>query len=219
MSLERRGFWLVLFVLAMAAAEASVVVYLRELYCPEAVLFPVMDPQDDPRILRVEMVEILREGATLLMLGAVAMLAGATAWQRWSFFMLAFGLWDLLYYAWLKIFLGWPPSPMAWDILFMIPVPWTGPVLAPCLVALCLAGAGWLILAWEGRGVTRAFRGVDWALEVVAGLTVILAFTANAGICRQCSEPALRFPWLIFSTGLALGVAVFLGAVRRGLRS
>ncbi len=217
MSLERRAFWVVLFGLAMAAAEAAVVVYLRDLFGTGASLFPVLDPGADARVARIGIVEMAREAATVLMLAGMAMLAGSTGWQRWAFFMLGFGAWDLLYSAWLYVFLGWPSSPMTWDVLFLIPVVWTGPVLAPSLVALCLVAAAWAVLAL-GERLTRAFRGIDWALEVVAGLTVILAFCANARDCFRLGEPELRFPWTIFSTGMILGVAVFLAAMRRGTR-
>lgn len=219
MTLERRLFWVSLWVLALAAMEAAVVVYLRELFCPGGVFFPVLDFASDPQLARLGLVELSREGATLLMLAAVAKLAGETPWQRWALFMLAFGLWDLLYYGWLYVFLGWPPSLMTWDVLFLLPVTWSGPVLAPCLVSLALVGAAVAVLRWEGEGGLRAFRGVDWALEVVSGLTIILAFVSNWRLCLRCSEAQLRFPWLVFGTGLALGVAVFLGALRRGLRA
>lgn len=217
MTLERRLWWVVLYALAMAALEASVVVYLREIFCPGGALFPVLDFAADARTMRIGLVELAREMATVVMLAGVAVLAGATAWQRWAFFMLAFGLWDILYYAALWVFLRWPTSPMTWDILFLIPVTWTGPVLAPCLVSACLIGAAAAILAWEGRGVTQAFRGVDWVLEVVAGLTVILAFCANSRRCTRVTESEMAFPWTVFATGLALGAATFAGAVRRGL--
>jgi hypothetical protein len=45
--------------------------------------------------------------------------------------MFVFGIWDLFYYVWLKVCLGWPSSLLTWDVLFLIPVPWVGPVLAP----------------------------------------------------------------------------------------
>ncbi len=219
MGMERRLFWVVLFTLAMAAVESAVVVYLRELYCPAGFGFPVLDFTGDSAVRRIGLVEILREAATVVMLAAVSILAGRTRWQRWAFFMLSFGLWDLFYYAWLKVFLGWPASLMTWDVLFLIPVPWTGPVLAPCLVALALVGAGLGLLRWEERDLGSFIRPLDWALEIVAGLTVILAFTANARTCLVCTEGEMPFPWLLFSTGLSLGVAVFAGAVRRCLRS
>ena len=198
-ALERRVFWVVLYALAMAAVEAAVVVDLRELYCPAGFRFPILDFTGDPAVRRIGLVEVLREAATMLMLAAVAVLAGRTRWQRWALFLLSFGLWDLFYYAWLKVFLGWPASLMTWDLLFLIPVPWTGPVLAPCLVALALSGAAAALLRWEARDLGSFIRPIDWALEVLAGFTVVLAFTANAGACLVCTEAEnarcdVRFP-------------------------
>ena len=217
-NLERRVFWVVLFTLGMAAVEAAVVVYLRELYCPAGFRFPVLDFSAEGPAGRIGLVELLREAATMVMLAAVSMLAGRTRWQRWALFMLSFGLWDLLYYVWLEVLLGWPASLGTWDLVFLIPVPWTGPVLAPCLVALALVGAAAAFLKWEERDLGSFLRPLDWTLEVVAGLTVILAFTANARACLVRAEGEMIFPWLVFSTGLGLGVAVFLGALRRALR-
>ncbi len=36
--------------------------------------------------------------------------------------VLAFGLWDIAY-RWLTLFVGWPRSPVDWDLVFLIPVP------------------------------------------------------------------------------------------------
>ena len=202
----------------MAAAEAAVVVDLRALFCPGGIFFPMLDLGADAGTLRIGIVELVREAATLLMLISAGVLAGSTFWQRWAFFLIGFGLWDLLYYVWLFVFLGWPPSLMSWDVLFLIPVAWTGPVIAPCLVAAALVASGAAILHLEPRGGMEAFCGLDWALEVVAGLTIILAFAANTQNCQSLSEEELRFPWILFGTGLALGLGVFAGALRRGLR-
>ena len=214
LTMERRLYWLVLLVLAMAVVESAVVVYLRELYCRDALLFPVLDFTGDTRVLRIGLVEMFREAATMVMLAAAAVLAGATPWQRWGFFMVSFGLWDLAYYGWLWAFLGWPSSLMTWDVLFLIPAPWTGPVLAPCLVSVALVGAGGVILAREN--LARGIRRLDWLLEALAGLVVVLAFCENSGACLLKTEAELRFPWVLFSSGLALGLAVFLAALRRG---
>ena len=78
--MERRVFWVVLFTLAMAAVEAAVVVYLRELYCPgpSGFHFPILDFSGDPAVSRIGLVEMVREGATILMLAAISILAGRT---------------------------------------------------------------------------------------------------------------------------------------------
>ena len=52
---------------------------------------------------------------------------------------IAFGVWDIFYYVFLKIIYDWPKSLFDWDILFLLPLPWWGPVLAPvCIAALMI---------------------------------------------------------------------------------
>src|SRR5882672_5956538 len=98
------------------------------------------------------------------MLLAVAMLASEDRWERFLVFSLAFGIWDICYYAWLWVFIGWPPSLLTWDVLFLIPVPWLAPVLAPLIVSACLvAGALWG-LTLHARGATPRFPRVVWVL-------------------------------------------------------
>ena len=94
---------LCLFAAAMGILEAIVVVYLRRIYYPDGFGFPlaVMDAE----ILRVE---LIREAMTLVMLAALAWLAAGRAWSRLMAFVIAFGVWDILYYVGLKLFLDWP---------------------------------------------------------------------------------------------------------------
>ena len=56
--------------------------------------------------------------------------------------LIVFGAWDLSFYASLKVLIGWPASLMTWDLLFLIPVPWVGPVLAPSIVSITLVPVG-----------------------------------------------------------------------------
>ena len=108
-------------------------------------------------------IEIGREAATLIMLLGVAMLAGADRWERFLAFCLSFGVWDIFYYAWLWIFVRWPASLFTWDLLFLIPVPWIGPVLAPVLVSVGARGRLAPVATSEGaRGKTGFLcAGVD----------------------------------------------------------
>ena len=48
-------------------------------------------------------------------------------------FSLAFGAWDLAFYGWLRVLIAWPRSLYTWDVLFLLPVPWVAPVLAPAI--------------------------------------------------------------------------------------
>jgi len=119
----------------------------------------------------VVLVEVAREAATLLMLLGVAMLAERRPLRRFAAFAFCFGVWDIVYYVMLRAAIGWPASLLEWDILFLIPAPWTSPVLAPVLVSLALIGAAVLILRRIGdatpspsgrsTGVAGRVRGAD----------------------------------------------------------
>lgn len=127
--------WVSVFAAAMAFVEAAVVVYLRLLYYPHGFAIEnatSVDPMS-PFALRVE---IGREAATILMLASLAFLVARKSWwERFAYFVWAFGVWDVLYYLWLNAVIGWPPNLMAMDILFLIPFPWIAPVVLPIAVS------------------------------------------------------------------------------------
>jgi len=203
---SRLLFWCTLFGVAFGYIEGSVVVYLRELLYPEGFGFPL---QDIPaRLLRVE---IVREAATLLVLGAFARLATTGGVRRFAVFAFCFGIWDLVYYLTLKLSLGWPASILDWDVLFLIPVPWLAPVLAPVLVSLALVAAAVVIL----RASEPSIRPVDWMLEVTAGVLILASFFTNTPAVLAGEAPG-NYPWALFSVGWVGGIAWF--AVR-ALRS
>lgn len=146
-----RIVWVILFGIAMAFTEACVVVYIRGMF--DAIKSPA---NLDLRVVGwfvskhpwMIVTEQFREVSTIAMLIAIAMLSGRTARERWGIFLLAFGTWDIWYYVWLYALIRWPPSLLTTDVLFLIPHPWIGPVLAPPVVAveMILVG-GWLMLA------------------------------------------------------------------------
>ncbi len=125
--------WIAIFSIAMAALEAAVVVYLRALYYPKE--FTVAFRLIDERIL---LVELAREAATLVMLFSVGFIAGKNFNERLAWFLMSFAIWDIAYYAWLKVFIDWPSSLLDWDILFLIPVTWIGPVAAPLICSMIM---------------------------------------------------------------------------------
>ena len=133
--------WITIFSVAMAYMESTVVVYLRELYFPNGFSFPLT-----PIGREIAMTEFFREVATMIILLGAAYVAGRTAWTRFAWFMWCFGIWDIFYYFWLKVLIDWPTTLMEWDILFLVPIPWTGPVLAPIVVSLSIMAFGLFIL-------------------------------------------------------------------------
>ncbi len=126
-------YWLSAFAIAMGFLESAVVIYIRSIYYKDGFQFPLR-----PMELSLARVEIFREAATLIMLIAAGYLAGTTITQRFAYFTLAFAIWDLFYYVFLYVLLGWPESLFTWDILFLIPLPWIGPVWSPCLICLLM---------------------------------------------------------------------------------
>jgi hypothetical protein len=219
---------LVLFGVAFGYVEAAVVVYLRSLYEPlHQQLHPGRKPGDllpylpferltvpGMEQVNLEATELAREAATLAMLAGAALAVARNGRQWLAAFVLAFGLWDLFYYVFLAVLLGWPRSLLDWDILFLLPVPWVAPVLAPALVAVTMAAAGTVVLWREaaGRPVPLTWRHGLGLLG--AGLALIAAFCWDYRDVQAGRMPA-SFPWLLFAAGEGLGVCTLLHALLR----
>ena len=206
---EWRVAWLTIFAAAMAYVESAVVVYLRAMYYPQGFDFPLVSIP--PAMLVIEMG---REIATLTMLLGVAVLAGKDRWDRLLAFCVAFGIWDVFYYVWLWVFLRWPPSLLTWDILFLIPVPWIGPVLAPVVVSVVLVVGGVLLMSRRERGEPIAFSALLVMMCLTGAALVLASFMLDfQTVLRQQEPPPFR--WGLFGAGVALAVVALVGAVRR----
>ena len=210
-TIARVALVVVAYAIAMAYVESAVVVYLRAAYGVETGdVFPLRAPiQGDPFVA----IEVGREAATLVMLAAVGGLAGRGALERLAWTAVAFGVWDIGYYGWLNVFSGWPPSLGTWDILFLIPVPWSGPIWAPMVVSLALVGFGLMAAARlrSGRRIALSRRHAAGAL--IGGLLVILSFTVDAGRILAGEVPT-TFAWPIFALGMAVASLASWSAVR-----
>jgi hypothetical protein len=128
-----------IFAVAFGMNEAAVVVYLRG---AGGVLVPATQEQvlaQLPQILIAT--ETCREGATLIMLCAVSLLAATRGKERWALFLWMFAFWDIFYYAGLWLIIRWPSSLLTQDVLFLIPTPWIAPVWFPILVSLLAIAA------------------------------------------------------------------------------
>jgi hypothetical protein len=218
---------LVLFSTAFGYLEAAVVSYLRILHEPARRHFYPDRPPDElfplltleqvssaaPEQHKILLVEIAREVATLLMLAAVALAVARNARQWSAAFAIAFGVWDIMFYAGLKLILDWPASLFTWDILFLIPAPWVGPVIAPVLVSLAMIAGGVWCLWRESAG--RPLRAGRWnAAGVLLGaLIIILSFTLDYRhiIAGEMPNP---FHWGVFGLGLGIGAASYITAPR-----
>ena len=166
--------WLTIFGIAMGFLESAIVIYLRKIYYPEGFRFPLVEIGND-----ILSVEILRELATMIMLLAIGFLTGKTKLQRFSYFIFSFAIWDIFYYIFLKIFLDWPESLMTADILFLIPVPWVGPVLTPIVLSVSMLLLSFVILRHQHLKLSNALMKKDWVLMITGSMIVIFSFLIN----------------------------------------
>jgi hypothetical protein len=174
LKINYRILLLLLFSIAMGYMESAVVVYLREIYYPNGFAFP-LQPIDKP----IAFTEIFREAATIIMLLSIGIFAGRTKTEKFGFFIFAFGIWDIFYYLFLYIILGWPGSLMTWDILFLIPVTWAGPVIGPVINSLSMIVLALLISYFTTKdSLTRLHRN-EWWLLGTGSLIVIISYVEN----------------------------------------
>jgi len=168
---EKNIFFVGIFAIAMAYLESAVVVYLRAMYGIKDLL---RDINLTPDVYTF--IEIGREAATIIMLALVALLAGSNWQKKIGYFFLSFGVWDIFYYIWLYIFIQWPTSLLEWDILFLIPLPWWGPVIAPILISILLISIGFLLINDIKFKVTR----IDWMLFILSIIIILCSFVEDS---------------------------------------
>jgi len=120
------------FAIAFGFVEAAVVVYLR------AAAGPWPGPPANAITAfpgSLSRIECYREAATMIMLGGVSWLTGKSFYERVAAFLWMFALWDIFYYIWLRVTIGWPASFLDTDLLFLVPTPWIAQVWFPLLVS------------------------------------------------------------------------------------
>jgi hypothetical protein len=218
--LRRTVVGLFLFGVSFGYVEAAVVIYLRALYEPvrqrltpgraPGDLFPLVDRDrmvaEAPETARLLNVEVIREAATIVMLAAAAMLVAGERSLWLPAFSIAFGLWDVSFYLFLKLWIDWPASLQTWDLLFLLPVPWAAPVLAPVIVSFSIIGCG---LAALCRPVDIGWR--HWIGLILGGALVVLSFTWDFRYVLAGNLPH-PFAWWLFLTGELVSVGTFLKA-------
>jgi len=202
---HKRGFVVALYAVAMAWVEAAVVYYLRT-------LVGRIDPyQPDPLPIATGLgeAELIREIATLVMLCTVGWLAGATWRSRAGYSLIAFGIWDIFYYVFLRVITGWWPRSLSnWDILFLIPLPWWGPVWAPMSIAFLMILWGTFVTQFERA--SAAFGSKSLALGGVGVALALFVFMSDALRTANQGTEALRtmlpagFNWPLFTVALVL---------------
>ncbi|MBD3252892.1 hypothetical protein GF386_04125 [Candidatus Pacearchaeota archaeon] len=158
-----------IFGAAMAFIETLIVVYLRMLYYPEGFKFP-LNPYIEPWVYSVEW---FREFFTIVMLACIAVLAARKFSERFAYFMYSFAVWDIFYYIWLKVILDWPASFLIWDLLFLIPIPWLGPVIAPLTCSVMMIVFAYIILDFADKGKNTEIHKNEWILLIIGSLILL----------------------------------------------
>ncbi|HCT31356.1 MAG TPA: hypothetical protein DIW31_11660 [Bacteroidales bacterium] len=226
--IRRVYIWITLFSIAMAFLETAVVVYMRKLYYPEGFNFPLKIMDKD-----IMVVEVFREFATLVMLLGAGFIAGRNRTEKFGLFLYSFAVWDIFYYVFLKVTLDWPSSLMTWDILFLIPTTWVGPVIAPVIVSLVMIAFAFLISKSTSKNIQTKINLAEWLLLIGGSIVLIIGFVYDyirfmleyfsfAEIFDPSKIQALMakavlyipesFPWVIFIVGLMIvigGVVLF----------
>jgi hypothetical protein len=208
----RRWWTVVLYAMAMAWVESAVVFYLRSMIHR----IEPYQPDPLPMIGGFAAVELTRELATLVMLFAVGVLAGRTWRARIGYTIIAFGVWDIFYYIFLKIICGWPHSLLDWDILFLLPLPWWGPVLAPVLIALLMIVWGSLASQYEPPAAPLRRIWAAWLLNFFGSALALYVFMTDAMDASRHGLESIRtilptrFHWPLFLLALLLMTAPLL---------
>ena len=158
-----------IFAIAMAFVETLIVVYLRMLYYPLGFRFPLNLYIDS----WVYSIEWLREFFTIVMLVCIAILAAKKFSERFAYFLYVFAVWDIFYYIWLKIILNWPESLLTWDLLFLIPIPWLGPVLAPVICSIIMIVFALIIINFNDKGYNAEIKLKEWIVLFMGGLIIL----------------------------------------------
>ena len=158
-----------IFSIAMGFLEGIVVVYLRALYYPNGFAFPLTNIP--AHIIRIELV---REVSTIIMLVSIGIIAGKNSIQKFAYFIYAFGVWDIFYYVALKIFLNWPPSLLTWDILFLIPITWVGPVMAPVICSLTMILLSYVIIFFNNK--IEKIQSTEWLLIILGAISILVTY-------------------------------------------
>ncbi len=184
-------------------------IYLRQLYYPEGFSFPMKPIPEN-----ILFMEMMREAATMGILISVGLIAGRSAWRKFAFFMYCFGLWDIGYYLWLKLFIGWPASFFEPDILFLLPVAWWGPVLAPVIVAISLCMSAVLIIRRVEKGWKPLLKKLDIFWIALGAGIILYTFMADAKIIEAGMAPP-PYRWLLFAIGEGIGLTAFAGLLLR----
>jgi hypothetical protein len=183
-----------------------VVVYLRALFYPDGFIFPLADLAWTRSIL---LTEVGREAATIVVIVTSCWLFGRNLRQRFAYFFVIFAVWDIFYYVWLKVLIDWPATLMDWDILFLIPMTWASPVLAPVLASLVMLGFAVAIIQRDLQNKPIRVSYTKGFGFIICAVTIIVSFCLGG---RGITEPNFQdyFYWPLFAIPTIFAIVLFI---------
>jgi hypothetical protein len=212
-SLNKKILIVFLFGIAFAYIEAAVVAYLRTIYYPGGFHFPLVMHYD-----RNLTIEFFREFATLAILVSSSWLLSRKFWEGFGYFLIIFGVWDIFYYVWLKVIINWPASVFDPDILFLIPVPWIGPVLSAILISLAMIVIGIDILKLFEKGCDVKPQLLHWAAVIIGSTLILYSFMSDFGAAfhQQYPQP---YKWYLLTAGIILYITAHINLHKKAIKS
>ncbi|MCX6383996.1 MAG: hypothetical protein NTV16_05845 [Actinobacteria bacterium] len=170
-----RYIYLSIFSIALAYLEAAAVIYIRQLLYPQGFQFPITSSLSS-FILHIE---ILREFSTLIIIFSVALLAGKKFIDRFAYLIYIFAVWDIFYYVFLKLTIKWPLTFLTWDVLFLIPIPWTSPILFPLLCSVTMLAISIFLYYYFNKYNLHTLSKLEWSLLAVGAFIIFISFIFN----------------------------------------
>ncbi len=220
-----------LFATGMAYLESAIVVYLREILYPEGFVFPLKIVGEN-----IIITELFREIVTIIMLLCIGFYFGKCRLGKFAYFILAFAVWDIFYYIFLKALIGWPESLLTWDILFLIPLNWIGPIIAPIINSITMILLALIIIVYERKHLKVSFTIYEWLLLIIGSIVIFIAYIKDSmffiwGFIQNKAnnlselQNALekfslefipfKFDWILFSIGELLFLISIIIFIRR----
>lgn len=203
---------LAVFAAAMGMLEAICVIYLRWAFPASTHFLP------PPRVLQIE---ALREACTIIMIVGAGWLGGFNAHTRLASFVLVFGVWDIVYY----LGLWWPGDSQSglldWDLLFLIPEHWYGPILAPVLISVYFVAACVFVHWKEEQGTPFVLSARNLMVQLVAAAVWYLSFVKDSETITKHGFEGVSYSWPLFALGMGIALAGLLtgSSVMRGAGS
>jgi hypothetical protein len=192
---------LTIFAIAFGYIEGTIAHYLRLLYYPEG-FFSELKILDTHIIF----IEMGREFATLVIIFTITQFTKGPFYRKLANFIYIFALWDICYYAALYLFEKWPSSFFVWDVLFLLPVPWFAPVIAPITISFIgILGALIIQITYVLTGKLK----FNWKIIALLSISLLLWLISFLIYPSKIKFPK-NYNWFLFYLGIFLSLIGYL---------